>query len=448
MSASEGATTCHTCPAGAFATEGSSACTLCPSGAYGEEARASGCTLCAAGMYSETVGANTSDVCRACPAGTSSPRRGAGLLTNCTDCPRDTYSQHGAMRCEICAPKTTSASRSQNASDCLCLPGHEGPDGGSCSECAAGQFKARNGSSVCAACPEGKYSEYLIASTACNDCPLAALSPTGSSRVFQCTCIAGYNGEDGSPCTACARGTYKELRGSSPCIDCGAGYFSSALALGNRSLCRACDVGTYSSLGAADSEELCLDCIAGTYANATASSVCAQCNAGFYSTTTSAISVDACLACDAGKFSAQKAADSETMCEGCSAGTYSYAGNSFCSVCPAFSDSGPESDDPSKCLCNVGYFGAVLQDCSACPAGKYSTDVGLMQESDCLLCTAGSYSEQAWTSCLICPAGTYAPAVSPACITCPLDSYSPVEESAFCFNCSIAFCEDGLYRSR
>ena len=72
--------------------------------------------------------------------------------------------------------------------------------------------------------------------------------------------------------------------------------------------------------------------------------------------------------------------------------------NSFCSVCPAFSDSGPESADPSKCLCNVGYFGAVLQDCSACPAGKYSTDVGLMQESDCLLCTAGSYSEQAWSS--------------------------------------------------
>ena len=266
--------------------------------------------------------------------------------------------------------------------------------------------------------------------------------------MFECTCNVGYHGNDGSPCTACARGTYKELQGSSPCIDCGAGYFSSVLALGNMSLCRACPVGTFSSLGAADSEELCLDCVAGTYANATASTVCSQCDAGFYSTTTRATSVAACLECGAGKFSAQKAADSAATCLGCSAGTYSYAAASFCSNCPAFSDSGAESSDPSECLCNVGYFGEVLQDCSACVAGKISTAVGMTQESECLPCRGGTYSEEAGTACLICPAGSYAPAVSPACITCPLDSYSPVEESSFCFNCSLAFCDDGLFRSR
>ena len=48
---------------------------------------------------------------------------------------------------------------------------------------------------------------------ACTACPANTNSPTASTALTQCTCLAGFNGADGTACTACPANTYKGTTG-------------------------------------------------------------------------------------------------------------------------------------------------------------------------------------------------------------------------------------------
>jgi len=207
-------------------------------------------------------------VCTACPAGTASSQQGKSELAGCVRCTHDTYADAGATLCSVCPPHAISPSGSTSRSDCVCKIGHTGPDGGPCLHCLGGTFKAVNGSSDCVSCPSGTYSEQSAASTACYDCPFGSDSPLESNGIVACKCNPGYLGPDGTPCTECSAGKFKNIPGSVHCTSCGMGRYNPMVASVNISSCLKCSPGKYSREQAVVSAAECVDCEAGTYSEA------------------------------------------------------------------------------------------------------------------------------------------------------------------------------------
>ena len=89
------------------------------------------------------------------------------------------------------------------------------------------------GSSNCTSCPAGKYAtaEGANSSQACSWC---------ESGVF-----AAVEAVDCSP--LCDVGTYYKGGGSSECIACGAGEYSTASGANSSASCKQCEAGTFSS---------------------------------------------------------------------------------------------------------------------------------------------------------------------------------------------------------
>jgi hypothetical protein len=65
----------------------------------------------------------------------------------------------------------------------------------------------------------------------------------------QCSCAAGFTGDDGGPCVLCAAGFYKEAKGSGGCQMCAEGT-SSGPASTLASDCKDCKENTYCAGGA------------------------------------------------------------------------------------------------------------------------------------------------------------------------------------------------------
>ena len=76
----------------------------------------------------------------------------------------------------------TSSVPAGSVTACTCNAGFSGPDGGPCTPCEAGKYKALAGSSTCSACPSNSN------------------SPAGSAVLTSCTCNAGSTGPNGGPC--------------------------------------------------------------------------------------------------------------------------------------------------------------------------------------------------------------------------------------------------------
>jgi len=245
---------CVACIAGTFKSIiGPEVCVSCAAGSYSERFAASSdllCIRCEAGKYSTVVGASTMDLCLECPAGKFSTSIGASTKAFCQDCVAGKFSNATGARdpevCRVCPPGTFSASpgaasqcthvcdanyyssinrstcipcpthaisapASGSRLDCSCLQGFSGPDGGACLACAAGTFKATNGSAPCTSCPPGKFQSEAAATSAdaclscptntfsakdntrCLDCPANSASPEGAAA---CECDPLYRGDD------------------------------------------------------------------------------------------------------------------------------------------------------------------------------------------------------------------------------------------------------------
>jgi len=317
-------------------------------------------------------------------------------ITQCQDCPTGSSSSRGAV----------------GPGNCTCNAGYTGNDGGTCTACVAGKYKGNEGSNECSDCEAGKYStdpaansstvcidcvagKYSMDSTVCTDCPADSTSPSRSDAIEDCTCNAGYTGNDGGTCTACDAGKYKINAGSS--------------------ICTACPPLSTSPSGST-LESACI-CNAGSTED---SGSCVQCEAGKYKTSPGS---DQCTDCDAGKYSSTVGATTYTVCQDCPEYTYriqtgaSAVGD--CQSCPTHSSAPPGSDALENCMCDVGHTGSNGGPCTACEAGKYKSTTG---SDDCIDCPSGSYSsDSAATSpddCLLCAVGNYTVNNLP-CVDCP-----------------------------
>jgi hypothetical protein len=219
-------------------------------------------------------------------------------------------------------------------SNCSCIVGYIGPEGGPCAVCVACSYKSVAGEAPCEQCPAGSYA--VAGSSACDACPAYSSSAAVSQALPNCTCATGYEARaDPFFCAACAAGGAKLAAANTACEACAAGSFAPHSAM------TACPADTFSSLGSAqcancsahefstpgaDSAEDCL-CVAGFFRPAGFdgnSSACDPCALGFFRNATHAQDWGslACLPCPDGFSTFSVATVSADGCQQCPAGAY------------------------------------------------------------------------------------------------------------------------------
>ena len=323
---------------------------------------------------------------------------------------------------------THSGRGSTNKFNCSCNAGFAGADGSVCQACQAGTYKARTGDVECTPCIQGKYSPDTAAVDieTCRDCPQYSYSPTGSESDRNCTCNAGYTGDNGAACIPCSAGTFKAVNGSSSCLACANGTYSSGVAQISEEVCVSCPNHT-SSPSASVEISMCI--CNGGYTGPDGAA-CVACVGGWKSERGSS----PCIDCAAGKYALEAAGTLEAICYPCRENSHSPAGSAFA----------------SNCSCNTGYSGP---DCEACAKGTYkavsgnasctkchansttlstaATRVGdciclegyaQLETGTCSPCSPGTYKDfRGNANCTICPQGTFAgdSARMTLCTPCP-----------------------------
>ncbi len=385
-----------------------------------------------------------------------------------------------------CPPGTFTASRFLTSSS-------------QCTTCYPGSFCSGGGSAVSGACAAGYF------------CPNATAFPT------QYPCLAGTfstltNLTDARECWACPPGKFCPQATSVP-INCPAGTFTNNVSTqtngpGPYPACQLCPAGSFCITGSIDP----IICSPSTFSGAGASS-CSSCQAGYYcpeNGTTNAkmlstflcpqgqfcppgVSVIPSLAthsCPLGYYCPQ----ATTAPIACPAGYYMDATGaerlSDCKLCPGGHFCPPNSTHYLQRICSPGYFcpngsssaqqqqcpggtfrpnslGALLNDCSVCPAGFYcpaasqtpstcpqgffclanvaipspcpvgtfGNRTGLQQSSECSQCTGGYYCATTGITSPtgLCGAGFYCPegipTSAPPTFVCTAGSYCPLGSS-------------------
>ena len=224
-------TTCLDCPIDSVASPGSSTQSMCLcSAGFGYSAGI--CVACSKGKFksyhdnsvcpncpphSNTINTGTNDVFDClCDTGYYGSMNGASLFQNsidwasvqCNACPVGKFkdvtgsTDNGLTdaSCSTCNPFSTSLEASVSNTDCQCLPGYTGPNGGPCVACDAGTYKISTG-------PE-----------ACTSCHANSNSPSGFASASACICNVGHTGS--GECNACDVDTYKSLSGNQACTAC------------------------------------------------------------------------------------------------------------------------------------------------------------------------------------------------------------------------------------
>ena len=240
--------------------------------------------------------------------------------------------------------------------------------------CAAGKFKAIDGSTPCSECSGAKYSIAAGAASedTCKTCPPNAVTTAGGTS---CACDAGYSGIT-KDCTACVPGKFKAGIGDRGCSNCPAGEYSAKSAA---IVCHDCPANTHAEAGS-------LECV---------------CNAGYTG------AHEACSACGAGKY---KSASGSGACAGCEAGTFSTQVAAV--ACQACGHGATSAVGSTACECSAGFSGAA-DACAACAKGKYKPAKGSYA---CLECDAGSFAAaMASVSCDVCTQNSDSPAGSASC---------------------------------
>ena len=311
-----------------------------------------------------TAGASLKSQC-VCPPGTEGAPGGD---VACAGCVADFYNEQHNASCVQCPVHSShSQTKSRSVTDCLCDAGFTGDDGGPCTACTAGSFKAVVGSAACTLCGADEYS--LSAAVTCESCHANSTAREGSDELADCECDAGFSGVDGGPCVQCAVGKFKDSIANEACLDCLDNSFSeiegatscvsclqsSAHSTGrDRCLCNA----GYTQADTVDTRPDCTPCAVNTYQPGSGETSCFECDANAHGPAASATPF-ACL-CNAGFFDG-----GVHLCESCAAGTYKEAASTIqededvCSACPLYSNSLPRSAASSDCLCNAGYTGTI-----------------------------------------------------------------------------------------
>ena len=391
---------------------------------------AEACLWCGEGSYSYAG----SGACTPCPMNSEAPARSTGPL-NCTckdgfqrltqdgicfnqdaECPRGSFKDMDpelGYRCASCMIGKYGAGIGEDVSVCQwCSTGKFSDSEGNsaCFECEAGKFNNLTGAVSplsCISCIVGKYSASG-ASSSCTDCEAGKYGPhsgallcischsnshstAGSISKLECICNAGYTGQDGQVCQACAEGSYKQITGPSDCDACAAGTYASTPAA---TICVNCPPRTHSPPSSISATScLCIEGHSGPDGGP-----CSGCQEGKYK---SQMGSSACEMCPGGRFEDKVA---QSSCN---------------QSCPEASFSPPGSTQQVDCKCNLGYTGLDGGVCTACPAGQFKGTVG---SSECTQCASGKYSgelaAQEEAMCQECPALSDSPPASTSLVHC------------------------------
>jgi hypothetical protein len=549
-------TSCNRCPDGHQFINAQTKCIPCPNGKHGYQSESddvseyyiSTCTDCLEGKYNNRIGVTE---CKFCPAGKET-RKNVISAIDCVDCPvgQTSYTHNVFQKCRKCLAGKFGNTSGQKSCLSNCAAGQYSLAGSeSCSNtCPLGTIKIApvsesvcnnpktfcsvyngcakedwhldaNGNQIenvqctalggrCEPCPERTYADYPIErSSECKFCPAGwygghiygndlGNSELPTSKCYQCS-GGQYQNEDGST----AKSYYVSNRASSRCKKCPSGMKSS---IGSTScvntceeispgVCKHCFAGKY-TVHTADGSASCEDCPRGMYGewgnqndereliniggyyNLSKPKACKFCPAGRYQDNVLWRSQDelgqvhvrisgqqTCKECPLGYYSAgngkytyyvlpalptvveawENDIDKRTKCIKCDSGKYSdelgSVNESFCKLCPRGKEQ-KYSDyymPPKKCtFCPRGKYNNQLGgDCMYCPPGTFSDVIGL---STCKECEAGKFSNQnGHHSCGVCTDG-FSVARASQCnylaTTCPAGTHTDVANRA-CVKC-------------
>ena len=444
-----GSAPCTLCPGGTYSTAttqvSNATCSLCPAHMSSSSGSSSlGNCSCNIGYTGDGT-----DNCIECAAGKF--KDAVGMLP-CSNCPAGKYSNVTAVRtlvdCKDCPSNAVSLAASSTITSCVCKQGFTGPDGTDCVSCIAGKYKSVNGSRACAMCERGTYSSAIAATSisACTFCPAPSFSwYPGSSNLNLCICNAGYSGPNGGSCGLCAQGKYRPSSNSSQaCIQCPANSHTHAQNVGMNVAVEncSCNAGYTGQDGTA-----CVACKNGKYKMVTGSAKCSICGAGKFLPHLGSNSETSCKKCPANSNSENGSSlirnctcnigytgPHGTICSECKAGKFkSTSGSQSCSPCPQHSNS---SSGSSRCFCQPGYYGNQGElPCTACAPGKVSNISG---SSTCLTCAEGQSNDVSKTVCVDCRPGSYSEggsSATPKCTLCPRNNFSANFKAASCAQC-------------
>ena len=285
-----GGTLKEQCIEGKYSYTGSSSCEQCPSGTISNQKESEYCTECVAGKYADA----SQTTCTNCAKGKFSSSVRADSQSTCTDCPRGKFSDilgsKSISDCKLCADGEISQTSSG------IFVSEEGQT--SCTKCPAGKFAKIYPSQSyfdCEDCPRGKFTANA-GQTACQDCPFATYSFSGTSEISgigAATCKQCPEGKylkltvDPATCELCQTGKFANDLGFTVCTDCGVGKVAEGSGL---TICRDCEAGKQPN----DHHNLCVDCSKGKYSNADTLFVCEDCN---FNTFANNDGLDQCESC-------------------------------------------------------------------------------------------------------------------------------------------------------
>lgn len=280
--------------------------------------------------------------CSDCPKFSSSPIASTNVRNcSCIVGYTGTFNISGSLNCAACAPGKyqTGTGMISDANCSSCSSGTYASTFGAslCLSCFQGSFQSGTGSSICSFCQKGFYQsasrsvkcttcasgsyQSAFGASFCTSCPKGSTSSAGSSSFLNCTCGVGFSGLASSVsviCYGCAAGKYKEIIGTSVCIDCPASSTSppSSTSVANCS----CNPGYFQS-----ASNVCSPCVPGTFSSVYGSTSCSACAnlswSGYASVS---------CACNSGYI----AVPAGGPCAGCIAGTYKVS-ETACTLCPA-----------------------------------------------------------------------------------------------------------------
>jgi len=412
--------TCQMCPQNSSSVAASPNIEMCKclSGTTGPNGQA--CQDCVPGTYKFVTG-NSS--CIQCIPGKYSLKYGAILVETCLNCEAGKYSPNytktNNYECQKCPQNSSSFIASSELTECFCVSGTTGPNGGSCEECIPGKYKILIGNTTCVSCPAGKYSSVRGANreSECEECPEKSSSNNSSTMKSDCKCETGTTGPDGEPCVTCEAGKYKDKIGNSSCIDCIAGKYLSSRGAKIETMCIQCPQMSNSTRGSITIKNCvcdqgftgpdqgpCTQCDHGKYKIVTGNSTCIQCFNNTNTTTQGASKENQCLCnpgfgssvnsscslCEPGKFKIEL---DNLNCTSCIKGKFSETiggtTENICQPCPSKSISEIGSSNINHCKCNTGSHGPDGEICIDCVAGKYKSTIG---STTCENCKQGTYS--------------------------------------------------------
>ncbi|PIK35709.1 hypothetical protein BSL78_27465 [Apostichopus japonicus] len=414
------------CKPGYYCGRGSTTGT--PSGVAGD--RCSPGHYCIEGSEYETM----------CPPGTYQPSYWAKNITYCLDCLAGKYCNDSGLsqpegKCDpgFYCPGGQTVS---NPNEFRCQEGYYCPLGSPGeTPCPAGWYQDQDGQPDCKECLPGFYCDDTngpVVNYTLYICPEGHYCPNGTQAATQYECPIGtFNNITGlteeEECSPCLAGYYCGQRGLTyPYTYCSAGYY-----------CR-----TGARLATPDQGDDANICPVGHYCLEGCTEP-VTCPAGTFSNDTGLMNVTECEPCDAGYYCGSDGLTEPT--DRCDEGFYCERG----------------SDDPQQYVCPAGKYCPLGTSVPhKCPAGTFSNDTRLADQSECRNCTAGFYCQQtglteeegSCTAGYYCLEGSAIPAPDdcPRGLHCPEGSAVPLSCAAGYFTnrttqASCQICPDGYY---